>query len=237
VFHRRSVPGAPAGALAVLLLAGWLALASGATVARADCLASWVQCQQDTYEPTAATFHSECTTPTMYWGGVDYDVPARTMRLHYDEWMWVGLSLRDEFTLGGPAPGTPVTLHLRIRYHGTAGGYGSGPSGGGVISMRALAPEPGDVEAQKTYGAPYGLSGTMSYSDSLDFFLSRTAGTPVGIELHADATYGYYLDNQMEFVFLDLPPGSNVTSCKGYMQEQPTPALARSWGSLKAAYR
>jgi hypothetical protein len=173
----------------------------------------------------------------MYWGNADYDVPAGTIRLGYNEWMWVAVSLRDEFTLTGPLHGTPITLHLRIRFHGSAGGYGSGPSAGGVVSARALDPLPGDADAQKDYGAPYGLSGTTTFSDSLDFFLARPAGSPVGIEIHADATYGYALDNQVQFEFLDLPPGSNVTSCKGYSQDEPVPALPVSWGHVKAAYR
>jgi hypothetical protein len=130
-------------------------------------------------------------------------------------------------------------MHLRVRFHGPAGGYGSasGPAAGGTMSARALSPLPGETTVSKTYGAPFGWNGMTSFSDSLDFQVTRPAGTPVGLEIHADASHGYGLNNQVEFVFLDLPPGCQVTSCKGYLQEQPTPALARSWGNLKAAYR
>ena len=237
MLQSRLIAVLPVPAFAALFVAGLVAHVLPGSGARADCLASSVYCGGTTYEPTSATFQTRCDNPVMASASVEFNVPARTMRLGYDESMTVRLTLRDEFVLAGPAPGIPVTLHLRIRYHGTAGGYGTGPSAGGIISARAVTPLPGDVESQKTYGAPYALSGTMSYSDSLDFFLARTAGTPVGIELHADAAYGYYLDNQLRFEFLDLPPGSTVTSCKGYLQEEPTPASSRSWGSLKATYR
>jgi hypothetical protein len=77
----------------------------------------------------------------------------------------------------------------------------------------------------------------VSFADSVDLVFTRPAGTPFGLEIHGDANHGYNLNNHAQFVFLDLPPGAVVTSCKGYLQEQPTPAQATSWGNVKAAYR
>ena len=206
-------------------------------VAHSDCIASEAVCSGTVSTPTTPTYSTSCDTPVMSIARIDYDVPGHRLRLSYDESMSVSLSLRDEFKVTGPPDGTPVPLHLRIRFHGTAGGYGSGPAAGGTMSARALAPLAGETTVAKTYGAPYGWNSTMTFSDSLDFQVTRPAGTPVGLEIHADSSYGYYLNNMVEFVFLDLPPGSQVTSCKDYLQEQPTPTLARSWGNLKAAYR
>jgi hypothetical protein len=103
--------------------------------------------------------------------------------------------------------------------------------------IRPLEPEPGEVPVEKAYGAPFGSVNGTPFSDSLDFTFTRPAGTPFGLEIHGDAQRGYNLINNVRFAFLDLPPGATVTSCKGYRQEQPTPAVARSWGRLKAAYR
>jgi len=39
-----------------------------------------------------------------------------------------------------------------------------------------------------------------------------------------------------EISFAGLPAGYSIQSCHGYVG-QPVPALARSWGALKAGYR
>jgi hypothetical protein len=170
-------------------------------------------------------------------GGVEFDVPARTVRLYCSDGVSAELYLRDEFVLEGPAPGTPVTLRLRIRYQGSAGGYGpSFPAATASIAARAIVEEPGDLPAAASFQSDYS-GGVVDFSDSLDLALARTAGAPVGMVIHTSVAHGYLVNVTLELEFVDLPPGSTVTSCKGYLQEQPVPALTRSWGELKAAYR
>ena len=206
--------------------------------AQADCPASEAVCEGEVSTPTTPTFHTTCGTWTLDVAWIDYDVPAGTLYLSYSEAMTIALSLRDDFTVVGPATGTPVPLHLRLRFSGVGSGYGyQFPAAGGTMWIRTLEPEPGEIQVEKTYGVPFGTVQVTPFSDSLDFTFTRPAGTPFGLEIHGDAQRGYNLINNIRFAFLDLPPGATVTSCKGYRQEQPTPAVARSWGRLKAAYR
>jgi len=170
---------------------------------------------------------------------VEFDVPKGKFDVWSDEAAGAELYLNDEFTLGGPPPGTPVAMHVRVRVHGTLGGFG-GPTGShALLEIGALVPQPGDpAVASKSFDAPPGLGNVIDFTDSLDFTVTRPAGSPVGLQFHALAgTGGYNTSLVAQLVFLDLPSHASVTSCKGYAQDQPVPALARSWGSVKAAYR
>jgi hypothetical protein len=62
-----------------------------------------------------------------------------------------------------------------------------------------------------------------------EFEISLVAG------VYSSGEEGGYSHARLSFE--GLPPGSSMTSCKGYRQDQPVPALARSWGGLKAIYR
>jgi hypothetical protein len=82
-----------------------------------------------------------------------------------------------------------------------------------------------------------GPDGVFEFDDSLDVPLRTDpdGAIVVGI-LFLMNDSARRLDVRTQFEFVDLPPGTIVRSCKGYLQEQPTPAAARSWGRLKAAY-
>ena len=75
--------------------------------------------------------------------------------------------------------------------------------------------------------------------DSLTLAIPRTGGDPIGLSIDAAATANYIgqVSATLDFEFVDLPPGWEVISCNGYHQGAPVPALARSWGSVKATYR
>jgi len=225
-------------ALLLPLAAALLVLSLPGTVS-AECIASSADCGGELSQPTTPTFHSSCENVVMSVGWLDYDVPARTLDLLYSEAMNLGLSVRDEFTVTGPATGSPVPLRVRLRFSGAACGYGPYPGGTatGTMSLRLLDPLPGENPASVPFSVPYSQNCFVSFADSVDLVFTRPAGTPFGLEIHGDAAHGYNFSNYAQFVFLDLPPGARVTSCKGYTQEQPTPAQAASWGSVKAAYR
>jgi hypothetical protein len=108
-----------------------------------------------------------------------------------------------------------------------------------LLEIGALVPQPGDpATSSKSFDAPPGLGSVITFADSLDFTITRPAGAPVGLQFHALTDRGGYNTSLIaQLVFLDLPSHATVTSCKGYTQDQPVAALARSWGSVKAGYR
>lgn len=216
-----------------------LALLAVPGIARAECVAGEVRCSQDTYAPTTPTFHTTCDTPVMSRAVMDYDVPAGTLDLSYDEAMTISMSVRDEFVVTGPQAGTPVPMRIRLRFSGVACAYGPSLGSGAAVTMslKLLDPLPGENPASLLVNVPYSTSCFVSYADSVDLVFTRPAGTPFGLEIHGDARGGYNFNNHARFTFLDLPPGAHVNSCKGYLQEQPTPAHPISWGGVKAAYR
>jgi len=167
------------------------------------------------------------------------NVPAGTFDLSYSEAMTIAMSVRDEFVVTGPAAGTPVPMRVRLRFSGAACAYGPsvGSGAAGTMSLRLLDPLPGENPASVPFSVPYSTSCFVSYADSVDLVFTRPAGTPFGLEIHGDSHGGYNFSDHARFTFLDLPPGARVSSCKGYLQEQPTPARPTSWGGVKAAYR
>jgi hypothetical protein len=221
-------------AVVAVLLGSWIIPAA----ARAQCRVSDLICGGDALTATTATFEHHCSDVVMSVADLSYDVPAGKLHMSYSETMQVAISLHDDFTVTGIPDGTPVPLHVRLRYAGTGSGYGGPyPGAGGTMRVALLDPLPGEAPAAKSYGLVFALVNAAPFADSLDFTFTRPAGTPFGLEIHGDAWYGYNLINDASFAFLDLPPGAHVGSCLGYRQEQPTPAIPRSWGSLKAAYR
>jgi hypothetical protein len=172
---------------------------------------------------------------------MDFDVPARTADIWESEsgaFNVAELFLDDQFTVSGPPAGSPINLHLRIHYHGHGSSYGASTGGSRcTISALALEPVAGDPSPVQVFQAPPSTQVPVAFADSLDFTLARTVGAPIGIQMYFRVEHGYDERIDADFVFLDLPPGANVTSCKGYTQDQPVPAFARSWGSVKATYR
>jgi len=222
------------------LALGVVALALGPGASGAACPMSSYVCQGAAPVTTsAATFNDGCENVIMEVSTGEFNVPGRTFRLFNDAFEGDELYLADDFTVSGPPAGSPVPLHLRVRFHGTLGGFGGpGESGHGFVAARPLVAAPGDPPpAQTNVAAPDPYSGMVTYADSLDLSLVRPAGAPTSLEIHALLQRGYSDVIDASFVFLDLPPGASVSSCKGYSQAQPVPAVVRSWGSVKAIYR
>jgi hypothetical protein len=234
-----------AGAFLLLL---FISLPGAARAADAPCPPSTILClggDPNNFDPasgttTAPTFHGLCEGVILNTAGADFDVPAGTFDIFVAEGGDIDLALRDAFTVTGPATGTPVALHLRLRFHGYENWAGGCcPDSQVRVAVLPLEPQAGDPAPVWTFGKsgfPYQL---YNFADSLDFTLQRTAGAPVGIEIHAlsHLTGASSMNLIGSFSFLDLQPGWTVTSCKGYRAEQPVPAVRTSWGSLKATYR
>jgi hypothetical protein len=221
-------------AFAVAILAGIIG-----SPARAQCPASFARCQADTYTPTTPTFSILCEDVVMQTSSAAYDVPHGRFSASSDMAQGAEVRLDDMFTVVGPPTGSPVPLRLRVRVRGSLGNL-SGPYSSHVeVSSAAVPALAGDSPASvRTYDAPHNLSAVVAFADSFDLVLTRAAGTPFGLELYVLADVGGYdTGADASFAFIGLPPGTSVTSCHGFTQDQPVAALARSWGSVKATYR
>jgi hypothetical protein len=97
------------------------------------------------------------------------------------------------------------------------------------------APDPSYVEAFFTASAP----GTETSTREIHLPMNVKAGQEYEILLRAavfsSGNAGGYAHGRLSFA--GLPPGSSITSCKGFRQDQPVPTLPVSWGGLKATYR
>jgi hypothetical protein len=167
-----------------------------------------------------------------------FDIPAGTFKVAVSEGGSMHLWLRDAFTITGPAPGTPVTFHMRVHVEGYVNWTGYGPPQQVQVTVRPLEPLPG--ESSTAWG--YGLSGPYNaqlYANSFDISLARTAAEPIGIEIDAQSEIHNAGSTGLNgtFSFPDLPPGWSIQSCKGYRVDQPVPAIPTSWGHVKAGYR
>jgi hypothetical protein len=169
-----------------------------------------------------------------------FDIPAGSFEVATGEGGGMDLMLRDWFTITGPAPGTPIALHMRVRVHGGLNWDGACcPESQVRVELLPLEPVSGDPESHWSFGKTSGPFQSYPFSDSLDLTLQRTAGTPIGVEIHASTHMQAPSSSDLigEFYFPDLPPGWTVSSCKGYLKEQPVPAAVTSWGRVKASYR
>ncbi len=81
--------------------------------------------------------------------------------------------------------------------------------------------------------------GEETTTHQLHLSLPVVAGTQLELqtEAYAQCSGGVGGYARAKLSFQGLPPGSTVTSCQGYRQDQPVPTLTRSWGSVKATYR
>jgi hypothetical protein len=154
--------------------------------AHADCIPSIVSCNQTQSEPTTPTYTTWCESPVFGLGTATYDFPAGTMFLSNSDGT-TEINLRDEYTISGPAPGASFSLTLRVHFTGWA--YNAhnyeGSGGRGFVEARPLVVEPGDVLPYKAFGTTPGVPGRVDYADSIDLVMNRTAGAPLGIEIHS----------------------------------------------------
>ncbi len=138
-------------------------------------------------------------------------------------------TVEDDFTVLGPAAGTPVALTARLQ----------------VTVLAACILGPGYVAASLREGAAGGagfewdvmrFDGTPR-DTSLAVPVAAVAGTPFRMRFAVQTRMGECSGTVAGvFSFSDLPAGSSVASCNGYRQ-QPVPVLPITWGRVKATYR
>jgi hypothetical protein len=171
------------------------------------------------------------------FGHAQFDIPAASIDLESQSIGPTGAHVIELFTFHGPAPGTPLTVHLRAHVHAEIAARLGSTEAGGFAWLLPSEDVPGDVVAPPTHFPPN--PGALAvYDGALDLVLTREAETPVGLEVEANVFA--WNDNAaratVTFEFV-LPPGVSVTSCRGYVQDAPVPASPASWGVVKAAYR
>jgi hypothetical protein len=143
--------------------------------------------------------------------------------------------IRDDFTVSGLAPGTPFTIQVRLtltaQVQRDCSTHGNCGSADGRATLRE---EPAN---EATYFAP------VSANASIHVTIHGTAGVPfqifasVGTRTSATAgIYGGFASVIGLLDFVDLPVGSRIVSCKGYLQD-PVAISRTSWGRLKQGYR
>jgi len=196
-----------------------------------------------TGEPAATTtdamFHKICDFAGLNSEEAAFDVPAGTFKVWIAEGGSMHLWLRDSFTITGPATGTPVTFHMRFQVDGSVNWTGYGPPQQVQVAVRPIEVHAGDALAEWGFGLTSEPRTTYPFTGSFDIALQRLAGESVGIEIEAQSAIHNAGSTRLNgtFSFPDLPQGWSVNSCKGYHKDQPVPAIARSWGDVKAAYR
>jgi hypothetical protein len=180
----------------------------------------------NTYDVSTPTFSTKCETPIGF-GAVGYNIPAGTISISGYTIGPIGAHLVDSFIFHGLPPGNPVTFGLRVHYEVSI----SSVITQGHLSLAPFDDDPGDV--------PQSIAFVPGHSaGNLVMTLTRPAETLVGLEIDASFAVSGLDSGRGAFVFdFVLPPGVSVTSCNGYVQDAPVPALSTSWGGLKAAYR
>lgn len=153
--------------------------------------------------------------------------------------LWAFSNLEDDYVLAGPPAGTALTITARwdldlqnIRDPDQIPTWVRG-----ILFVPPVpgAPIPNTAEWYFRAAAP----GTETQTHELRFALPVKVGTPfylsAEVGVFASGRQGGYSRGRLSFE--GLPPLASVTSCKGFRQDTPVPALPLSWGAVKATYR
>jgi hypothetical protein len=137
----------------------------------------------------------------------------------------------EDFVVTGIAPGTPLTIHARIRVVANANTPG-GSSGANHASGWLEKAGAGHVEATASAESP-GQVVDVDQVLALDFpgLAGETFRLTMGARSDARAGTSRVA---VTLSFVDLPNGAIVSSCHS---SPPVPATPVSWGRLKSNYR
>jgi len=185
--------------------------------------------------PTAAfTFR----TPFNYESAA-YDIPAGWLSAA-DSCVSVSaiahVTVTEEFTLTGVAPGTPVSFDARFRFVGEVDFL----CGAGDVSAWVGAGLLAETVGDSAFVDRSARCGTQPVDLAFSVPLTRPAGEPFRIIYDANVggfIGGSFVSGVGQFDFANLPADVAIHSCRGYAQGTSTPALPASWGALKASYR
>jgi len=155
---------------------------------------------------------------------VSYSIPAAQLSASSGSSGAMGTGgsvlVQDDFTLIGPAAGTPATLtvHMAVGRSGYLAAY-----------------------LRDGLGTETSTSGDGTDNSPVDLTLdvAALAGQPFRLQFEL-VVYNYYVGDGSVFAhfsFTGIPPGAAVVSCNGYASGQVVPARATSWGRLKSLYR
>jgi len=204
-------------------------------------LLTWVSASQSAC-PTShvRVFGSDTypTTPTFDHPYAKYDLPAGTIHAHVYAFIYSSeytlVEANDEYWLEGPASNDPISFSANLHVTGTAGSNelktpnyctGSGISGG--LQSGAA----GEYVAD---GAAFCHDRVIDLTATLPLQKNSGEVFPLTVSARANANSDEAIINGV--LTFSVPAGYTVRSCHGFLSS-PTPALNRSWGNLKAAYR
>jgi len=135
---------------------------------------------------------------------------------------------KDRYKVVGIPAGTPLTFNARL-------------------DISAFGAQTGFFDAKLLEAASNQQSWSASnpgqlmcvVNTSLVVTINRLAGEEFEITSRVQASTGQggSASTSGSLHFANLPQGSQVVSCQGFVQDFPVPALPASWGSLKAQYR
>lgn len=135
------------------------------------------------------------------------------------------VSVSDQFELVGVPPGATVRVTAALDVYGCYRyDFGYGTSSLGQLS---------DGTRTVSWSASNGCGLTRIQLD-----LDMTPGVAQTLTYLADVSCtGTSGRTQVQLVFLGLPPGASIVSCRGFQTGAITPTRATSWGRLKQHYR
>ena len=229
-------PGRRWSALGALGALGALVLLAGA--AHADCPDGLFQFPHDAalQDLEASAWDTTVTLPFTL-GHAGYDLAAGTA--HFDVQSnltaLLFLLLRDTFTVEGPAPGIPCSVHAELRYTGSLlahGGHGSAAYASAVLRV-------GDAPEASVFVPSNGPQVVTPFDRVLavDFDVDADVPFRLDCEFEGGASVGgdAEADAHATLVVTASDPAGRPVSCHGYGQA--TAVRAQSWGALKALYR
>jgi hypothetical protein len=126
----------------------------------------------------------------------------------------------DVYTIGGLPEGTPLSFAAEIEFRADAcGGYDASAAG------RAFVRD-GTNEASHVESA--GIRRCASGSRVARLELQKVAGVPFRLTYRVEASGDLQgsAGAHLRLAFVDLPPGTRITSCNGYEQDGPTATRA-----------
>jgi hypothetical protein len=187
----------------------------------------------------AAAFDTTMGTAQGFPNRDAFDLVAGTLHVyHPGSLSYTLVDVSDLFDVEGIPPGTIVPVTIEAQAWGWIATDGCGGTGCyGYVALRLTTPtDAGQGEANFNLFGPESRPFSYVVTSQAVF----QAGSPilVSVALQAGRAPGgsHYAMGDASYRFVGLPAGARVVSCRGYA-DPGTPALPRSWGSLKARYR
>ena len=228
-----------------MLHANWIATLAGvtalsaATIAAADPCPSNLICVagQPCEAITAVSAAREANFSGGVWAYADYDLSAASCRsitqlpFSSPTSLEARVEASEDFVVTGLPPGTPLSIHARIRVVANANSPGgSAPANHAAGWLEeAGAGRVETVASSESVGPPVNIDQVLA----LDF--PNLAGQSFRLTMGArsDAREGTS-QATVTLSFVDLPPGAVVLSCHS---SAPVPTTPVSWGAVKSTYR